>query len=399
MNLTEKTEDFGLFGGRPLFPEARTTGQLANRDPNAFFALMSGAFDRRRLSNQGPLVAELETQLKVLHGTKHAIAVANACFALILSMRALAKPGAHRVVMPSFTFRGLPHLVRWAGLEPKYCDVDPVHHTLAPEALAHAMGPDVALVLAVDTASALCDIDALEAISRSAGVSLLLDSVYGIGGSYGEDPVGSRGDAAVFSLHATKLLNGFEGGYLTTNDDNLAATMLRQRNFGIGESALIEDWGLNAKLNEIHAAQALANLPHINCVMSDNRVRFEAYQDAFRDISWVNFADYSRSPGNYSLVLLQVGPTSPYSRDDLIRLLRAENALVRSYYSPPLHWVDQQTPCVTNLPATDKISREFIQMPVGDHTSIEDIWRLGDFFRRLDRQRMSITTRMMNVLS
>ena len=144
------------------------------------------------------------------------------------------------------------------------------------------MGPDTAAVLAVDNASALCDVDELEAITHRAGLPLILDSVYGIGGRYGDVPVG--GNAAVFSLHATKLINGFEGGYLTTNDDTLATTLRWQRTFGFGESGFPEELGLNGKLNEIHAALALSNLIHIDSIITDNQMRFAAYQEAFHDI-------------------------------------------------------------------------------------------------------------------
>jgi dTDP-4-amino-4,6-dideoxyglucose len=374
-----------ICGGEPMFSRARTTGQLANRDPERFFELASGVLDRRWFTNQGPLVEDLEQRLSRLHGARHCVAFANACFPLILSLKALAKPGARKVLLPSLTFRGLPHLIRWAGLEPQYCEIEPVGHTLCPAAVAKAVGPDTAAVLAVDTVSALCDIDALEAIAKAAGVPLILDSVYGFAGAYGADPVGSRGDAAIFSLHATKLVNGFEGGYLTTNDDALAAAMRRQRTFGFGDDGLPQELGLNAKLNEIHAAMALSNLPHVQSVIVDNAARFEAYRKNFSAIPWVSFADYSRSPGTFSLVLLRVPATAPYTRDELIRILRAENALARPYYSPTLNEIDALDRAPDSLPITRRVSQEFIQMPVGDLMSIADIERLGALFAELDR--------------
>lgn len=374
--------DLAIFGGEPLFAHVRTTGQLANRDPERFFALTSAAFERRWLTNQGPLVTELEDQLSQRHGAVNCIAFANACFALILALRTLARPGRREVILPSLTFRGLPHLIAWAGLEPKFCEVDPVSHTLSPPALAELLGPDTAAVLAVDNVNALCDIDAIEGLARAARVPLLLDSVYGTGGSYGASPVGSRGDATVFSLHATKLINGFEGGYLTTNDDGLAAALRSQRSFGFGKDGVPHELGLNAKLNEIHAALALSNLPHLDSIVDDNAKRFAAYRASFSQIPWVSFADYGSSPGTYSLVLLRVEPDAPYARDDLVRILRAENALVRPYYSPPLHRLAPGASAV-DLPVSDRLAAEFIQMPVGDVTSIEDVERLGTFFMGL----------------
>lgn len=391
--------ELALFGGTPLFAEPRATGQLANRAPERFFDLASGAFERRWLTNQGPLVQELEEKLSRLHGTVHCIAFANACFALMLALRSLARPGARKVILPSLTFRGLPHLIRWAGLVPDYCDVDPVYHTLDPDRLAERIDADTAVVLAVDNVSALCDIDAIETVAGAAGVPVLLDSVYGIGGSYGGVPVGARGCASVFSLHATKLINGFEGGYLTTDDDALAQELRRQRNFGFGDDGTVRQLGMNAKLNELHAALALSNLPHLESIVADNARRFDIYRRNFADIPWLSFADYSRSPGNYCLVLLEVLPEAPYSREELIRILRAENALVRPYYSPPLHRSDAalfgpSEARMAELPVTDSVSGRFIQMPVGDTMSAADIAELARLFAFLDEHSRPILDRL-----
>jgi dTDP-4-amino-4,6-dideoxygalactose transaminase len=138
---------------------------------------------------------------------------------------------------------------------------------------------------------------------------------------------------------------------------------------------------------------ALSNLPHLGEIVRDNTARYEAYLRVFRATPWVSFADYSRSPGTYSLVLLKVEPSSPYTRDELIRILRAENALARPYYSPPLHRGDPPG-AADDLPVSDRLSREFIQMPVGDLTTIEDIERMAEYFRLLDRESGAIVARL-----
>jgi len=44
--------------------------------------------------------------------------------------------------------------------------------------------------------------------------------------------IGNFGEAEVFSFHDTKFLNTFEGGAVTTNNDELAARLRLMRNFG-----------------------------------------------------------------------------------------------------------------------------------------------------------------------
>lgn len=391
--ITPDGEDFAIFSGDPLFARPRTTGQLANRDPDKFLALAHGAFERRWLSNQGPLVRELEERLAQMHGTAHCVAFANACFAIILALANLRRADTHKVLLPSLTFRGLPHLIRWAGLEPEYCDVDPATHALSVADLKPRLGPDVAAVLAVDNVNSPCDIDAIEREALRTGTPVLLDSVYAVGGSYGSDLIGARGAASVFSLHATKLINGFEGGYLTTNDDALARALRSQRTFGFGPDGVPHGLGLNAKLNEIHAAMALSNLPYVASIIADNFERFAAYRRAFAGIDWVGFADYGAPRSNYGLVLLEVRPGAPLTRDQLIGVLRAENALVRPYYAPPLH-VSDPLGARGVYPISEDVATRFIQMPVGDGVSLTDIEQLAELFEAVERRGPEIAARL-----
>ena len=179
----------------------------------------------------------------------------------MVTLRVLANGREGNVVLPAMSYRGLPHLIRWAGLTPKYCDIDPVRHTLEPKALSETIDSKTVAVLAVDNVNAMCDVDGIEAIANRQGIPLLLDSVYGIGGRYGADICGTRGAASVFTLHATKLINGFEGAYVTTSNDRLASQLKAAGNFGFHEGRDAKLLGINAKLNELHAALALSNLP------------------------------------------------------------------------------------------------------------------------------------------
>lgn len=392
--MKRRVEDLALFGGAPLFTPFRSTAQLANKGADAFFDYVHQAFERRRLTNQGPLVSELEETLRAYHGTRHCIAFANACLAILIALRAIAARENGDVVLPAMSFRGLPHLVRWAGFAPRYCEIDPARHTLDPVSLARVVGSDTVAVLAVDNVNAMCDVDAIEKITRARSIPLLIDSVYGVAGKYGADPAGTRGDATVFTLHATKIVNGFEGGYVTTNDDALADRLRLMRNFGFGGDRNAQLLGMNAKLNEVHAAMALANFAHIDETIAGNKARFGAYREAFAGLPGIDFADYSNGPANYALVLLRIDPAWPFTREETQKLLRAENALVRPYYSPTLYCVDPDYDGTSRFPIADAQSELFLQLPAGEMMSDADVALLAETFRFLHAQAPAIAARL-----
>lgn len=284
-------------------------------------------------------------------------------------------------------------MAQWAGLQPRFCDADLTTHTISPDSVSKSIDGNTRAILAAHHVNSPCIIEALEQISLSRRIPLLFDSVYGLLQTYNGRPVGCFGAAEVFSLHATKLINGFEGGYVTTNNDDLAEQLRLARSFGFQDKDTVVRLGINGKLNEIHAAMALAALDSLPETLAGNAERHAAYKRFFQDIPGIALVDFA--PGeehNYELVLLEVREEWPLTRDDTVRLLCAENALARTYYSPPLHRSEHcPAGCGdVSLPVAEYLSQRFIQMPVGDLVSVEDIEILAQFMRFLAENGTSV---------
>lgn len=397
-----RVDDLAIFGGQPTFPTVRPIGQLALPDRQKFFGYAREIFQRRRLTNNGPVLQMLEARLAELHDVNHCVAFANATIALIVLIRHLAGSRRGEVIMPAFTYPGLPHIAQWAGQLPRFCDIDRATHALSPAATAEALNEQTTVILGVHQVNSPCFIDEFTEISARSGVPLIFDSVHGVMCTHQGKPLGGFGAAEVFSLHATKLINGFEGGYITTNDSNLAEALCRLRNFGFTGEDTVVDMGLNGKLNELHAAAALSCLDSLDSVADRNRERYEAYQAAFSGLpglDWVRYDDTGQRPWNYEFSLLDVGKEWSLTRDDTVQLLRMENALARPYYSPPLH-LSAHCPAgieVPNLPVTEELAGRFIQMPVGELVSLEDIKELSDLFAFFRDNGPEITERLNSV--
>lgn len=96
-----------------------------------------------------------------------------------------------------------------------------------------------------------CDTDGLDAIAHRHNLSVLYDAAHAIGCSHHGKMIGGFGDAEVFSFHSTKVLNSFEGGALTTNNDELADRVRLMRNFGFAGYDNVVTLGTNAKMSEV----------------------------------------------------------------------------------------------------------------------------------------------------
>jgi dTDP-4-amino-4,6-dideoxygalactose transaminase len=133
--------------------------------------------------------------------------------------------------------------------------------------------------------------------------------------------------------------------------------------------------GLNAKLNEIHAAMALANLDELEQLVVDNRQRYRCYQAGLAGISGIRLLEFDEtSKTSYKNIVVELQDDWPLKRDETVAILNAENILARSYYSPPLHQKQMSYPYVpATLEVTDYLARRFMLLPCGDFVTCEDI--------------------------
>jgi dTDP-4-amino-4,6-dideoxygalactose transaminase len=367
--------DLALFGGTPMFARPKSIGSLAKPDYDRFLNYSRISVDAHQYTNNGPVNRLLEDRLASFHDTERCVTFSSAFFGLSLAMRCLALPGRAEAIMPSLTYRRMAEIAVLAGLVPRFCEVNPV--TLAQDAMvtAECINVDTALIIGVHPTVNCCDASGLESLSAEANVPLLFDSVESTYETYGGRKVGSFGAAEGFSMHASKLINGFEGGYITTNDHELADRLTYMRGFGFVEADRVVEFGFNAKLNELHAAMAMASLDDLESLVERNRERYELYRSALRALGGISVREFDESEQcSFKNVLAELDERWPVSRQATIDVLHAEGALARPYYSPALHtkptgFEKRFGP----LPITEELAERFILLPCGDQMSADDV--------------------------
>lgn len=315
-----------------------------------------------------PVVQTLEARLAAFHGTAHCVALCNGFWALVLAMRALALPGRGDVLMPSLTYRRMADVAAWAGLRPRFCEVEPDTLACSAATMRAAMAPEVGLLLAVHPIVNTCDVPGLVALTRETQVPLLFDSVESVFESVDEGKVGSFGAAECFSLHASKLVNGCEGGYVTTDDPRLAVCLAALRDS-------TDDGGLDLRLNRFHAALALAGLDDLPDQVRRNRERYDLYRHLLAPLPGLRLVPFNEEhPCSFKNILVELLPAWLHSRADTLGRLNAAGMLARAYYDPPLHRKPMAYPHVpAHLPGTDALAGRYMLLPCGHHVGPDDI--------------------------
>lgn len=368
--------DLAINGAPPALAQPVHVGRPNIADRDKFMWLVDDMLDRNWLSNNGPLVCELERRIAEYLGVRHCIAMCNGTIALEIATRAVGM--TEEVIVPSYTFVATAHALSWQGVRPVFADIRAEDHCIDPEAVRRAITPQTTGILATHLWGGTCDVDALEAIARDHDLKLVFDAAHAFGCSHKGKRVGGFGDAEVFSFHATKFFNSIEGGAVTTNDDALAEQIRLMRNFGFAGLDNVIHPGTNGKMTEVCAAMGLANLDAIDRVMDVNRTRHAAYREALDSIPGLRLTSVStEEERNYQYVVLEVEESFPQSRDDLLEALTAENILARKYFWPGCHRMEPYRSLQPNagrtLPVTEELAARVIVLPTGPNLPVEAI--------------------------
>jgi dTDP-4-amino-4,6-dideoxygalactose transaminase len=373
----KKLEDFAILGGQPAFAEPLHVGRPNIGDRTVLMARINDLLDRRWLTNNGPFVQELEQRIESYLGVKHCIAMCNATVALEIAARALDLHG--EVIVPSFTFIATAHALQWQEITPVFCDVDPATHNLDPNKVEGLITPRTTGMMGVHVWGRPCPIAALEEIAQRRGLKLMFDAAHAFGCSFGGRMIGNFGQAEVFSFHATKFFNTFEGGAVVTNDDDLAKKIRLMTNFGFAGYDNVIYVGTNGKMSEISAAMGLTGLESLDEFIAANRRNYAAYREGLRDIPGLQLIAYDESErNNYQYVIVEVDQAvTGISRDELVRVLQAENVLARRYFYPGCHEMEPYRSYFPHarllLPETERLTRRVMSLPTGTAVGPEEI--------------------------
>lgn len=397
MSIKNSVSELGYFGGNPAFSEKLHVGRpnIGNRD--RLMERINDLLDRRWLTNHGPFVQELEAKIQDMMGVRHCIAVCNATVALEIAIRGMDLKG--EVIVPSFTFVATAHSLQWQEITPVFCDVDPRTHNIDPNRIEDMITPRTTGILGVHVWGRPCDIDAITEIAERRHLRLLFDAAHAFGSSYQQQMIGNFGDAEVYSFHATKFLNSFEGGAIVTNNDELAQKIRLMKNFGFSGYDSVIYIGTNGKMSEVSAAMGLTSLESMDQFIAVNHENYLTYKQELSDVPGLKLIEYDPSEkNNYQYIILEVDEErTGVNRDQIVDLLWAENVLARRYFYPACHKMEPYVSYFPHaglmLPETEKLVLKVMSLPNGTAVTPEDVRHICQLIKYLIQNSQEVVSR------
>ncbi|NJM19811.1 MAG: aminotransferase class I/II-fold pyridoxal phosphate-dependent enzyme [Richelia sp. SL_2_1] len=383
--MKKNLNELAIFGGVPTFKEKLHVGRPNIGSREVLLQRINDVLDRKWLTNNGPLVQQFEQEIASLVGVKHCIATCNATVGLEIAIKACGLKG--EVIIPSFTFIATAHALQWQGIEPIFCDVDRNTHNIDPQKIEPLITENTTAIMGVHLWGRGCDVAALAQIAHRYKLKLLFDAAHAFGCSYQGQMIGNFGNAEVFSFHATKFCNSFEGGAIVTNDSELAKKIRLMKNFGFSDYDCVDELGINGKMNEVSAAMGLTSLESVDIFINVNLKNYQKYQQELSNIPGVNLITYDHKERcNYQYVIVEIDESiTGINRDQLYQILWEENILARRYFYPGCHQMEPYRSRIADmglmLTNTRHLAARVLALPTGTAIGKREISNICQILR------------------
>src|SRR3989442_6175770 len=221
----------------------------------------SDILDSRILTN-GKFCTDLEKGLGSYLGVKHVIATNSGTGALEAMIEAHELNGD--VVVTPETFAATIYAIQKAGCRPVFADVG-ADMSLDPDLAAKKMTESTKAIMTVHIGGHISPrVWELRELADRHGIPLLEDSAHAIGSKLKDKCAGTIGSSSGFSFFPTKVLGSAEGGFIATNDNEVAenAQLLRDQGKKVGNLCVVK--GYNWRMSEFQAVIALSQLRRLD---------------------------------------------------------------------------------------------------------------------------------------
>jgi dTDP-4-amino-4,6-dideoxygalactose transaminase len=322
-------------------------------------SLLEGIWKREWLTNNGPLVNELELKLKEYLGLDHLLYVSNGTIALQLAIKALDLTG--EIITTPFSYVATTSSIVWEQCTPVFADISPTTFNIDPKEIEKNITDQTTGILATHVYGNPCDIDAISAIAKKHNLKVIYDAAHCFGTTYKGKSIFEYGDVSTTSFHATKLFHTIEGGAVCTTDPEILKKLSYMRNFGHDGPESYMGLGINGKNSEFHAAMGLVNLSCIESILQKRKDQSQYYSKKLANAD-VLFPEITKNAEfNYAYY-----PVVFESEDICVGIFKSLNKheiFPRRYFYPSLSTV---LPYVENTPLaiSDDISKRVLCLPL-----------------------------------
>jgi dTDP-4-amino-4,6-dideoxygalactose transaminase len=213
---------------------------------------------------EGAAVQRFEDAFAAKMGIEHAVAVSSGTAALHLVLLAMGIGPEDEVIIPSYVCSALLHAVEYVGAQPVPAEIDPLTYNIDPDDVKKRITTRTKAVIVPHMFGLAADLERLLKLD----VPIIEDCAHAVGGTYHQKPLGTFGDAAIFSFYATKMMATGEGGMVTSKSPEIIANTRDLKTYD-GKAA--DRVRYNYKMTDVQAALGEVQLARLDDFIEQRR--------------------------------------------------------------------------------------------------------------------------------
>lgn len=329
-----------------------------------------------QLTNQGPLLAELEARLKDYLKVDNFHFVTNGTLALQLAINALGITEGEIITTP-FSYVATVSAILWERCLPVFVDINPDTFCIDPDLIEPAITSKTKAIMAVHVFGYPCAVEKIEAIAKKHNLKVIYDGAHAFGVKYKKKSILNHGDVSICSFHSTKIFHTIEGGCLIAKDIKVSDKIELIKRFGhnYDDHCCL---GINAKASEFQAAMGLCNLEEVDNLIKERKNIFKIYDDLLCGIIQKPKLDIN-SEYNYGYYPIVLNNEKELFR--VIKALKAENIYPRRYFYPSLNTLSYLKR-FQNCPISENVSLRVLCLPLFAGLKIEYVEKISKIIKK-----------------
>jgi dTDP-4-amino-4,6-dideoxygalactose transaminase len=345
-----------------------------------FIPYLQKIWESKWLTNNGSMHQQLEQELADYLGVKYISLFSNGTLALISALQALNIKG--EVITTPFSFVATTHSLWWNKITPVFVDIESEYMNLDPSKIEAAITPLTTAIMPVHVYGNPCKMDEIQQIADKHGLKVIYDAAHAFGVKKDGVSILNYGDLSILSFHATKVFSTIEGGAIICHSQEMKHHIDNLKNFGFRGELVVEEPGINAKLNEIQAAYGLLQLKYIDGFILKRKAVTELYRILLKDVPGIYFlSDMEHITHSYSYFSIFIDEeVYGISRDALYEKLKENNIFARRYFYPLISdfepYRELPSSATDNLPVATKAALQVLCLPIYVDLNEIDISRI-----------------------
>jgi len=350
-----------------------------------FTVYLEKIWEKRILTNNGPFHKQFEKDLAGYLGVKYISVFTNGTLALLTALQALRISG--KVITTPFSFVATTHSLWWNNIKPVFADIEPEYLNLDPEKVEAAITPQVTAIMPVHVYGNPCKVEQFEKLANKYGLRLIYDAAHAFGVKVNGQSVLNYGELSILSFHATKVFNTFEGGAIICHSEDMKHRIDNLKNFGFRGETVVEEPGINAKMNELQAAFGLVQLKYVNTYIARRKIIAELYRKHLMDIPGIRFIPDMKGVSHsytYFPVLIDASVYGK-TRDEIYEGLKRHNIYTRRYFYPLISQFPSYKGLLSanpgNLPVAEKVAEQVLCLPIFPDMEHEFIEVISEYLK------------------